>query len=49
MMNSLRLAPAVRALCRTLGLASPTIENSNRLLDWLREMDKLRRVIGAAA
>jgi hypothetical protein len=29
-------------------LASPTIENSNRLIGWLRGMEGLRRALGAA-
>jgi hypothetical protein len=33
--------------CRRL--ASPTIENSNRLLGWLRGMDKLMQPIESAA
>jgi hypothetical protein len=29
-------------------LASPTIENSNRLVGWLRRIDELKRALQAA-
>jgi hypothetical protein len=35
--------------CERRSVASPTIENTNRLVGWLRGMEALRQAIGAAA